>query len=53
MPGRAARYGPVPVRSMAPRCKTEHDGFLQFTPTGAHSVLPRWSPAARSRNLAL
>ena len=27
-------------------------GFLHFTPTGAHPVLPRWSPAATSRNLA-
>jgi hypothetical protein len=41
------------VRSMAPRRETEFDGFLHFTPTGAHCVLPRWSPAAPSRNLAL
>jgi hypothetical protein len=38
---------------MAPRPETEYDGFLHFTPTGEHCVLPRWSPTARYRNLAL
>ena len=26
---------------------------VHFNPTNAHCVLPRWSPAAPSRNLAL
>ena len=37
----------------ANRPSTEYDGFLHFTPTGTHCVLPRWSATALSRNLAL
>jgi hypothetical protein len=36
----------------ARRRDTAQDGFLHFTPPGAHSVLPRWSQADSSRNLA-
>ena len=38
----------MPVTDFGP----EHAGFRHFTPTGVHSVLPRWRPAAPSRNLA-
>jgi hypothetical protein len=37
----------------ANRPSTEYDGFLHFTPTGTHCVLPRWSATALYRNLAL
>jgi hypothetical protein len=33
------------------KSETEYDGFLHFSHTAAHYVLPRWSPAFRSRNL--
>jgi hypothetical protein len=36
----------------ARRRDTEHDGFLHFTPAGAHSVGSRWSRVDSSRNLA-
>ena len=36
--------------SVALRCNT---GFLHFTPTVTHFVLPHWRPAAPSRSLAL
>jgi hypothetical protein len=39
-------------RRVSPRRETDYDGFLHFTPTGAHCVSPRWSEAASSRNLA-
>ena len=41
------------ARIMAPPRGPEYDGFLHFIPAGAHCVLPRWSPEAPSRNLAL
>jgi len=42
-------YGPAPLREAWRRGPTEYDGFLHFSPTCAHCVLPRWSPAVPSR----
>jgi hypothetical protein len=52
--GGAAPYCPVPLReAWRHGVKPNMTGFLHFTPASAHCVLPRWSPAAPSRNLAL
>src|SRR5436853_6262429 len=42
----------APCQSMKPGLKQEYDAFLQFIPTGAHCVLPRWRQATPSSNLA-
>jgi len=37
---------------MGARVTPNYDDFLHFTPSVAHCVRQRWSPAVPSRNLA-